>query len=106
MPMSRSTAGKLGMATRLAVEDPRKMTEAARAGQMRRYLEQVDAHAAETGEVLSPEERMRRALQRRRCDMIRRAESARTAKKRNAAVRKAGLRRRLDALEAASPTRP
>jgi len=106
MSMSRRTVARLGIAARLAVEDPKAMTAAANAAKLNRYLAQVDEHAAASGEVLSTEERERRAKERQRCDMIRLSELAKAARARKRAARKVGLRRRLAALEAASPTRP
>ncbi len=101
MSMSRKTVARLGIAARLAVEDPKAMTAAANAAKLRRFLAQVDEHAAATGEVLSPEERERRAHERMRCEMIRLSELAKAARNRNRAARKAGLKRRLNALETA-----
>ena len=83
--MDRATAGRIGgLTTAARVPDTRTITDAARKGRWRRYLDQVPAEITDGGE------RIRRAEMLRRCDMIRMSEQAAKARRARKAARKDG----------------
>lgn len=83
-PEQRSQRARLAALTRWSKEDPRENVTRASAGFLAKFLREVDEAAAASGEVLTENERRRRAEAARRAYMTRLAFASSKARARKA----------------------